>query len=36
MDLKEIDMNYRNWVDLTQEMDYWRTLVDEELNLRVP
>ena len=36
MDLKEIGINTRNWVDLTQESDYWRALVDAALNLRVP
>ena len=28
MDLKEIGINVRNWVDLAQDRDYW--------NLRVP
>ena len=32
MDLKEIHIDTRNWVDSTQDRDYWRTLV----NLRVP
>ena len=27
---------YRNWVDSAQDMDYWRTLVNAKLNLRVP
>ena len=37
MDLKEIGMNTRNWVDSTQERDYWRgALVNAELTLRVP
>ena len=27
MELKEIGVNTRNWVDLTQDLDYWRTLV---------
>ena len=26
--LKEIGINTRNWVDLAQERDYWRTLVN--------
>ena len=36
MDLKEIGINTRNWVDSVQDMDYWRTLANMELNLRVP
>ena len=27
MDLKEIGINTRNWVDLTQDRDYWSALV---------
>ena len=36
MDLKEIGINMRNWVDSAQDMNYWRTLVYAALNLRVP
>ena len=36
MDLKEIDINTRNWLGSAQDMDYWRTLVNAALNLRVP
>jgi hypothetical protein len=36
MDLKEIGMNTRNWVDSVQDRDYWRALVNAALNLRVP
>ena len=36
MGLKEIGINTRNWVDLTQNRDYWRALVNAALNLRVP
>jgi hypothetical protein len=36
MDLKEIGINTRNWVDSGQDMDYWRGLVNVALNLRVP
>ena len=35
MDLKEIGINTRNWVDLAQDRDYWRTYVNATLNLRV-
>ena len=36
MNLKGIVINSRNWVDLTQDRDYWRALVNATLNLRVP
>jgi hypothetical protein len=36
MDLKEIGINTRNWVDLTQDRDYWRAFVNVALNLWVP
>ena len=35
MDLKEIGINTRNWVDLAQDRDYY-LLVNAILNLRVP
>ena len=35
IDLKEIGINTRNWVDSAQDMDYWRALLDAALNLRV-
>ena len=35
MDIKEIGINTRNWVDSAQDRDYWRALVNAELNLRV-
>ena len=35
MDLKEIGINTRNWVDLAQDTDYWRPLVNAAVNLRV-
>ena len=28
MDLEDIDINTRNWVDLAQDRDYWRALVN--------
>ena len=30
--LKEIDINTRNWVDSTQDRDYWRAFVNAALN----
>jgi hypothetical protein len=36
MDLKEIGINTRNWVDSTQNRGYWRAVVNAALNLRVP
>ena len=36
MDLKEIGINMRNWVDSTQDRGYWRALVNAALNLLVP
>jgi hypothetical protein len=32
-DLKEIGINTRIWVDLAQDKDYWRALVNVALNL---
>ena len=36
MDLKKIGINTRNWVDSSQDRDYWRALVNAALKLRVP
>jgi hypothetical protein len=36
MDLKEIGINTRNWVDMAEDTDYWRALVNAALNLWVP
>ena len=35
MELKKVGLNTRNWVDLAQDTDYWRALVNAALNLRV-
>ena len=36
MDLEETGINSGNWVDSAQDRNYWRALVNEALNLRVP
>jgi hypothetical protein len=36
MDLEEIGINTRNWVDLAQDRVFWRVLVNSALHLRVP
>ena len=36
MDLQEIGINAENWVDSTQDRNYWRALVNAALNLPVP
>ena len=36
MDLKEIGINMRNWVDSAEDMDYWRVFVNVTLNLPFP
>jgi hypothetical protein len=35
MDLKEIGVNMRNWIDSDQDRDYWRALVSTALNLHI-
>ena len=36
MDLEEICINAGNWVDSSQDWNYWRALVNAVLNLWVP
>ena len=36
MDLKEIDVNMRNWIDSSQDRDYWHALVNVKENLQAP
>jgi hypothetical protein len=36
MDLREICINTKNWVDLAQDSDYWRVLVNVAMNPHVP
>jgi hypothetical protein len=36
MDLREIGWDGMDWIDLTQNRDQWRALVNTIMNLRVP
>jgi hypothetical protein len=36
MDLREIGWDGMNWINLAQNMDQWRVLVNTVMNLRVP
>jgi hypothetical protein len=36
MDLNEIGWDDMDWIDLAQNRDQWRALVDTVVNLRVP
>jgi hypothetical protein len=36
MDLREIEWDCMDWIDLAQDMDKWRALVNAVMNLRVP
>jgi hypothetical protein len=36
MDLGEIGWNGIDWIDLAQDRDQWRALVNTVMNLRVP
>jgi hypothetical protein len=35
IDLREIERDDMDWIDLTQDRDQWRALVNTVLNLRV-
>jgi hypothetical protein len=35
MDLREIEWDGMDWIDLAQDMDQWRALVNTVMNLRV-
>jgi hypothetical protein len=36
MDLRETGWSDMNWIDLAQDRDKWRALVNTAMNLRVP
>jgi hypothetical protein len=36
MDLRDIGRGGMDWIDLAQDMDKWRALVNTVMNLRVP
>jgi hypothetical protein len=36
MDLREIEWDGVEWIDMAQDSDQWRALVNTVLNLRVP
>jgi hypothetical protein len=36
MDLREIEWDGLDWIDIAQDRDQWRALVNAVLNLRVP
>jgi hypothetical protein len=36
MDLREIGWNVIDWIDLAQDRDQWKALVNTVMNLRVP
>jgi hypothetical protein len=35
-DLREIEWDGMDWIDLAQDMDQWRALVKTVMNIRIP
>jgi len=36
MELQELDCGIMDWIEMAQERDRWRVLVNEVMNFRVP
>jgi hypothetical protein len=36
MDLREVELGDMDWIDLAQDWDRWRAVVNKMMNLRVP
>jgi hypothetical protein len=36
MDLREIGWDVMDWIDLAEDRDQWRDLVNTVMNLRIP
>jgi hypothetical protein len=36
MDLREMGWDFMDWIDLAQDKDQWRALVNTVMNLQVP
>jgi hypothetical protein len=36
MDLREIEWDDMDWIDLAEDRDQWRALVNTVMNLRIP
>jgi hypothetical protein len=36
MDLREMGLDGMDWIDVAQDRDQWRALVNAVMNLRVP